>query len=78
MRVILWTVCKEKKITLEEVEERTELSYNTIYRVIRGPGDITVSSFIAVCKGLQIQPRVALGFDEDFPEHLPSGWDFNM
>lgn len=71
IRERLWTISKEKKITLEDIEDRTGFSYSQVYRIVRGENNMSVSGFIAVCLALEEHPSKILDFEIDFPKYLP-------
>lgn len=65
----LWSISNEKKITLEDIQDRTEFSYSQVYRIVRGSNNISVSGLIAVCKALEIQPSSLFDFEIDLPKY---------
>lgn len=67
----LWAVSKEKKITLEDIQDRTEFSYSQVYRIMRGDKNISVSGFIAVCCALETQPSEIFNFEVNIPSYPP-------
>jgi DNA-binding Xre family transcriptional regulator len=71
IREKLWAVSKDKKITLEDVEDRTGFSYSQVYRIIRGKNNISVSGLLAVCKALELQPKDLLDFEFTIPKYPP-------
>ncbi len=71
IRERLWAISKEKKITLEDIEDRTGFSYSQVYRIVRGENNMSVSGFIAVCIALEVQPSKILDFKIDIPGYLP-------
>ena len=71
IREKLWAISKQKKITLEDVEDRTGFSYSQVYRIIRGKNNISVSGLLAVCKALELQPRDLLDFEIPIPNYPP-------
>ena len=71
IRIKLWSICKAKTITLEDVQDRTGFSYSQVYRIIRGNQNISVSGLIAVCKALEIQPTEIFDDEIAIPKYLP-------
>ena len=71
IRERLWAISKTKKITLEDVEDRTGFSYSQVYRIIRGTKNMSVSGLIAVCKALELQPKDLLDFEITIPKYPP-------
>lgn len=67
----LWAISKSKKITLEDIQDRTEFSYSQVYRIMRGENNMSVSGLIAVCIALETQPSEILNFPVEIPNHLP-------
>lgn len=67
----LWSISKEKGITLEDIEDRTGFSYSQVYRIVRGENNMSVSGLIAVCKALEVQPSEIFNFSIEIPKHLP-------
>jgi len=76
IREHLWEVSKLKKITLEDVQDRTGFSYSQVYRIIRGVNNISVSGLIAVCIALEIQPSEIFNFEIKIPKHNPTRKNF--
>jgi len=71
IRKRLWEVCNVKKITLEDIEDRTGFSYSQVYRIIRGTNNISLSGLIAIIKALEIQPTEVFDFELEIPKYLP-------
>ena len=71
IRTRLWQISNTKKITLEDIQDRTEFSYSQVYRIIRGKNNISISGLIAVCKALEIQPKELFKFELNFPKYPP-------
>ena len=69
VRERLWQVSNAKKITLEDIQDRTEFSYSQVYRIIRGKNNISISGLIAVCKALEIQPKELFDFELKIPKY---------
>lgn len=69
VREKLWSISNTKKITLEDIEDRTGFSYSQVYRIVRGENNISVSGLIAVCKALEIQPSQIFDFTIDIPKY---------
>lgn len=69
IRSNLWKISNTKKITLEDIEDRTGFSYSQVYRIIRGTNNMSVSGLIAVCKALEVQINEVLNFDIEIPKH---------
>ena len=57
----------DKKITLEDIQDRTGFSYSQVYRIVRGENNISVSGLIAVCKALEVQPVEIFSFHVPIP-----------
>jgi len=72
IRKRLWERAKSIDLTLEDIEDRTGFSYSQVYRIVRGQNNISVSGLVAVCKALEIQPRLIFDFDIEIPKYLPS------
>lgn len=66
----LWSISKEKGITLEDIEDRTGFSYSQVYRIVRGKNNMSISGLIAVCKALEVQPSDVFNFSVEMPKHL--------
>jgi transcriptional regulator with XRE-family HTH domain len=71
IREKLWEKAKAKRITLADVQDRTEFSYSQVYRLLRGKNNFSYSHFIAICKALGVQPRDIFNFDITLPEYPP-------
>ncbi|KKX46706.1 MULTISPECIES: helix-turn-helix domain-containing protein [unclassified Sphingobacterium] len=67
----LWSISKDKGITLEDIEDRTGFSYSQVYRIVRGENNMSISGLIAVCKALEVQPSDVFNFSVEMPKHLP-------
>lgn len=67
----LWEICNSKKITLEDIQDRTGFSYSQVYRIVRGSNNISVSGLIAVIKALEIHPREVFNFEMELPKYTP-------
>lgn len=78
IREILWDICNEKKIALEDIQDRTGFSYSQVYRIVRGKNNMSVSGLIAVCKALEIQPTEVFNFKIQIPKHRPTRKNFNL
>jgi len=74
----LWEISKEKKIALEDVQDRTGFSYSQVYRIIRGKNNISVSGLIAVCKALEVQPSDVFNFNIQIPKYPPTRKNFHF
>lgn len=72
IRKKIWDICKEKQITLEDIEDRTGFSYSQVYRIIRGKNNFSISGLIAVCRALEVQPKELFDFDICIPNYLPT------
>jgi len=70
IRERLWSIANKKRITLEDIQDRTGFSYSQVYRIVRGTNNISVSGLIAVCKALEIQPTDVFDFKIEIPKHL--------
>lgn len=71
IRERLWEICNAKKITLEDIQDRTGFSYSQVYRIVRGTNNISVSGLIAVIKALEIQPQEVFSFKIEIPKYTP-------
>jgi transcriptional regulator with XRE-family HTH domain len=71
VRERLWAASKNKGITLEDIQDRTNFSYSQVYRIVRGKNNISVSHIMAVCKALEIQPIEVFNFELEIPHHSP-------
>ncbi|WP_432328125.1 helix-turn-helix domain-containing protein [Mucilaginibacter sp. P25] len=71
IREKLWEKAKANRITLADVEDRTEFSYSQVYRILRGKNNFSYSHLIAICKALGIQPRDIFDFDILLPDYPP-------
>jgi len=71
IRERLWEISNAKKITLEDIQDRTEFSYSQVYRIVRGKNNISVSGLIAVCRALEIQPNEIFNFKLNIPKYSP-------
>jgi DNA-binding Xre family transcriptional regulator len=72
----LWAISREKRIGLEDIEDRTGFSYSQVYRIVRGTNNISVSGLIAVCKALEIQPVEVFTFKIAIPKYSPTRKNF--
>lgn len=70
-REVFWRKCKERKITLEDLMDRTGLSYIQIYRIVRGTKNTSFSNVIAVIRAAGFQPGEILGFELEIPQYPP-------
>ncbi|SFC03831.1 DNA-binding transcriptional regulator, XRE family [Parapedobacter composti] len=70
-REIFWRKCKEKDITLEDLADRTGLSYIQIYRIVRGKKNTSFSNVIAVIRAAEFQPVEILDFEIEIPVYPP-------
>ncbi|RYD97275.1 MAG: XRE family transcriptional regulator [Sphingobacteriales bacterium] len=71
IRTNIWSLANKKKITLEDIQDRTGFSYSQVYRIVRGENNISVSGLIAVCKALEIQPKEVFNFELAIPKYPP-------
>jgi len=78
IRARLWQISNQKKIGLEDIQDRTGFSYSQVYRIVRGKNNISVSGLIAVCKALEIQPLEIFDFQIDIPKYSPTRKNFNL
>nr|WP_121272152.1 helix-turn-helix transcriptional regulator [Pedobacter schmidteae] len=69
VREKLWEIANKKRITLEDIEDRTGFSYSQVYRIVRGTNNISVSGLIAVCKALEVQPTEVFDFSLEIPKY---------
>lgn len=76
IRERLWTIANNKKIALEDIQDRTGFSYSQVYRIVRGKNNMSISGFIAVCKALEIQPSEVFDFMIEIPRHKPTRKNF--
>jgi len=72
----LWKISNEKKITLEDIQDRTGFSYSQVYRIVRGNNNMSVSGFLAICKALEVHPSKVLDFDFEIPKYPPTRKNF--
>lgn len=71
IRANLWRICSEKRITLEDIEDRTGFSYSQVYRIVRGHNNMSVSGLLAVCKALEVQINEVIDFEIVFRRDQP-------
>lgn len=71
IRTNIWYLANKKKITLEDIQDRTGFSYSQVYRIVRGENNISVSGLLAVCKALEIQPKEVFNFELTIPKYPP-------
>lgn len=71
VRENLWQISNKKKITLEDIEDRTGFSYSQVYRIVRGVNNISVSGLVAVCKALEVQPSEVFNFTVSISKYPP-------
>ncbi|RYE52524.1 MAG: XRE family transcriptional regulator [Sphingobacteriales bacterium] len=71
IREKLWNTATQKKITLEDIQDRTGFSYSQVYRIVRGKNNISVSVLLGVCKALEIQPAELFNFKLLLPKYPP-------
>lgn len=76
IRERLWTIANNKKIALEDIQDRTGFSYSQVYRIVRGKNNMSISGFIAVCKALEIQPSEVFDFKIEIPKYKPTRKNF--
>lgn len=57
-----------KKKTPEEVAAIGNIETKQVYRVINAERSITLSTLLAIAKGLEVHPKKLLDFDYDFEE----------
>lgn len=76
IRARLWEIAKEKKIGLEDIQDRTTFSYSQVYRIVRGKNNMSVSGLIAVCKALEVQPSEVFNFTIEIPKYDPTRKNF--
>ena len=77
IRTVLWATSNDKKITLEDIVDRTGFSYSQVYRIVRGKNNMSVSGLIAVCIALEIQPISVFNFEVTIPKQAPTRKNFN-
>jgi len=70
-RSVFWEKCKEMGITLEDLAERTGLSYIQIYRIVRGTKNTSLSNVFAVIRAAELQPSEIFNFEINIPDYLP-------
>lgn len=68
-RNAFWKKCKEQKIALEDLADRTGLSYIQIYRIVRGTKNTSFSNVIAVIRAAGFQPADVLNFELQIPDY---------
>jgi len=71
IRERLWATANEKRITLEDIQDRTGFSYSQVYRIVRGTNNISISGFVAVCMALEVQPVAIFDFKIKIPKYPP-------
>jgi DNA-binding Xre family transcriptional regulator len=69
IREKLWSISKDKGITLEDIQDRTGFSYSQVYRIIRGNKNTSVSHLMAVITALEVQPEDIFDFKLTIPEY---------
>lgn len=70
-RKVFWEKCKEKGIVLEDLVDRTKLSYIQIFRIVRGTKNTSLSNVIAVIRAAGFQPSEIFDFKIEIPEYPP-------
>lgn len=70
-RTGFWRKCKEKGITLEDLSDRTGLSYIQIYRIVRGTKNTSLSNVFAVIRAAEFQPSDIFDFQISIPAYPP-------
>ena len=70
-RKVFWDKCKEKGIVLEDLVNRTGLSYIQIYRIVRGTKNTSLSNVIAVIRAAGFQPFEIFTFEISIPDYPP-------
>lgn len=70
-RKVFWAKCKEKGIVLEDLVERTGLSYIQIFRIVRGTKNTSLSNVMAVIKAGGFQPSEIFDFEITIPDYPP-------
>lgn len=70
-RKVFWDKCKEKGIVLEDLVNRTGLSYIQIYRIVRGTKNTSLSNVIAVIRAAGFQPYEIFTFSITIPDYPP-------
>lgn len=68
-REVFWKKCKAHGIVLEDLAERSGLSYIQVYRIVRGTKNTSLSNVIAVIRAAGFQPGEVFNFTIDIPEH---------
>ncbi len=69
LRAKLWKISNTKRITLEDIEDRTGLSYSQVYRIMRGNNNMSITGLVAVCRALEIQVSEVLDISIKIPKH---------
>jgi len=70
-RKVFWNKCKEKGIVLEDLVNRTGLSYIQVYRIVRGSKNTSLSNVIAVIRAAEFQPHEIFVFKISIPDYPP-------
>lgn len=70
-RQTFWEKCKASGITLEDLAERTDLSYIQIFRIVRGKNNTSLSNVMAVIKAAEFQPFEIFTFNIEIPDYPP-------
>ncbi|ATP59246.1 transcriptional regulator [Pedobacter ginsengisoli] len=78
IREKLWSISNNKRITLEDIQDRTGFSYSQVYRIVRGTNNISISGLIAVCKALEVQPSEVFSFVLSIPKYPPLRKDMKI
>lgn len=68
-RETFWRKCKEHGIVLEDLVDRTGLSYIQIYRIVRGKKNTSFSNVVAVIRAAGFQPAEILNFKITIPNY---------
>lgn len=64
----LKTLIANKKKTPEEVAALGNIETKQVYRAINAEQNITISTLIAIAKGLEVHPKKLLDFEFDFED----------
>ena len=68
---IFWEKCKENGILIEDLIDRTGLTYLKIYRIVKGKENTSFNDIIILIQAAGFQPTEILNFKIEIPDYPP-------
>jgi DNA-binding Xre family transcriptional regulator len=68
LNVDIRTIIAAKKKTPEDVAALGNIETKQVYRAINAERSITLSSLVAIARGLEVHPKILLDFDFEFED----------